>query len=422
MSTWARIASITGPTFVSPDGNWKFAFHGLVGSSFYVQDTPQYVLNGQGPLLPLGKADSSFTTGADVRQSRFNFSLAGPKVLDATPKAVVEFDFFGLNSPGGYGQVSVYPRLRLAYAELNWNSGENVLRFGQDHELILALIPDSIGHLAYIVTYFCGAIGWREPGIGYTHTFKFDDSSKLELAVQVLTSSWQNPTDFGESTVQDLNVDLGQLSGLPAGELRVKYSNPWIMAFIAGHYGRVGGTEAGNNLIAPGAAGGSILGAVPTRDWDVLAGVAGLKLSFVGFTLQGSGYVGKNLGPLLGEQLQFVTSNDVHEYGAWGQLGYAIAPWLSISVVGGSSQLETADVEAGGGGRLNNSVIGGMVKFQQGGFAIAPEFYHNIAQSITATGANTEADVNQFLLTGEFFFVFALEIREAFCSLNLGSG
>jgi len=378
-----------------------------VGSSFYVQDTPQYVLNGQGPLLPLGKpTDSSFTTGADVRQSRFNLSLAGPTVFDATPKAVVEFDFFGLNSPGGYGQVSVYPRLRIAYAELNWNNGEDVLRFGQDHELILALIPDSIGHLAYIVTYFCGAIGWREPGIGYTHTFKFEDS-KLELAAQVLTSSWQNPTDFGQSTLNDLNVDLGQLSAAPAGELRVKYSNPWVMAFISGHYGHVGGTEAGNLIIAPGAT-GSILTSVPTRNWDVLAGVAGVKLSVAGFTLSGSGYVGKNLGPLLGEQLQFITTNDVHEWGAWGQLGYAILPWLSISVVGGTSQLETADVEAAGGGRLNNSVLGGMVKIQQGGFAIAPEFYHNIAQSIAATavatGASTEIDVNQFLLTGQFFF------------------
>jgi hypothetical protein len=65
-------------------------------------------------------------------------------------------------------------------------------------------------------------------------------------------------------------------------------------------------------------------------------------------------------------------------------------------------------VEAAGGGRLNNSVLGGMVKIQQGGFAIAPEFYHNIAQSIAATavatGASTEIDVNQFLLTGQFFF------------------
>ena len=107
----------------SPGGDWQFAFHGLAGVSFYVQDTPTFVLNGDGPLLALTKPASGFTTGADIRQSRFNFSVAGPKVLGgATPKAVLEIDFFGLNSPGGYGEVSVYSRVRLAYAELNWTT------------------------------------------------------------------------------------------------------------------------------------------------------------------------------------------------------------------------------------------------------------------------------------------------------------
>jgi hypothetical protein len=55
-------------TFVSPGGDWKFGFHGLVGASLYIQDTPTFVLNGQGPLLPLSKPGGGSTTGADIRQ------------------------------------------------------------------------------------------------------------------------------------------------------------------------------------------------------------------------------------------------------------------------------------------------------------------------------------------------------------------
>jgi len=122
----------------------------------------------KGPLLPLTQPGGGVTTGADIRQSRFNFSVTGPRVLDAVPKAVLKINLFGLNSPGGYGEVSVYSRVRLAYAELSW--GNDILRLGQDHELILAMIPETMGHMAYPSTYFNGMLGWREPGAGYFHT------------------------------------------------------------------------------------------------------------------------------------------------------------------------------------------------------------------------------------------------------------
>src|SRR5580658_4671342 len=48
-------------TFVSPGGDWKFGFHGIAGASFYVQDTPAFVLNGQGPLLALSKPGYGLT-------------------------------------------------------------------------------------------------------------------------------------------------------------------------------------------------------------------------------------------------------------------------------------------------------------------------------------------------------------------------
>jgi hypothetical protein len=191
--------------YLSLGGDWRFGFHGLAGVSLYVQDTPGFVFNGQGPLLALTKPASGYTTGADVRQSRFGFSVSGPKVLGATPKAVLEIDLFGLDSPGDYGEVSAYERLRLAYAELNWEN--DTLRFGQDTQLILAMTPDSMGHLAYPVTYTAGMVGWREPGIGFFQRIPLGDSS-LELAVQVMKSDWQSPYGFGAPATEIEDVDL----------------------------------------------------------------------------------------------------------------------------------------------------------------------------------------------------------------------
>jgi hypothetical protein len=396
--------------------DWVFAFHGIVGASFYVQDNPTFVLNGQGPLLLLAPrpTDGGFTTGADIRQSRFNLSLAGPKVLGgAVPKAVFEMDLFGLNGTGGYGEVSAYSRVRLAYAELKWEN--DMVRFGQDHQLILGVIPEGLGHCAYPVVYWAGSLGWREPGIGYFHTIPFGGESKLELALQVMKSDWQNPTDFGQPTTNDLDVDLGQFSGYPGVEARVKYSSEHLMAFVAGHWNHVQASHAGDN-IAPYAP-------VAARNFDVAAGTIGVKLTAGGFSLLANAYAGQNTGPLLGEQLQFFTSADVFEYGGWLQALYAITPHLNVSAIGGTSQLNTDDVKSaatgdaavaaaaagkaaptGAAARLSNAIVGGMVRYQEGGFSIGPEFHHVIATQLDATNKTVNLDGNQFMLSGMYFF------------------
>jgi hypothetical protein len=408
-------AAAAQSSFVSLGGDWNFGFHGFAGASFYVQDTPAFVFNGQGPLIPLSKPANGFTTGADIRQSRFNFSLAGPKVMGgATPKAVVEIDFFGLNGPGAFGEVSVLPRLRLAYAELKW--GNDLLRFGQDYQLVLGLIPESIGHLAYPATYFNGLIGWREPGIGYFHTIPME-GSKLELAVQISKSDWQSPSDFlntagapntaNVSGLAELNPDLGQLSGWPAIEARAKYSTENAMAFVAAHYNRVMGTHAGDVIVAPA------MGMIPTRNWDVYAITGGAKIKMSGFTFGANAYVGENLGPLLGEQLQFFTTNNVAEWGGWAEAGYDITDHLNAFLVAGTSRPKESDINAGGGGRQSSSLVGGMIRYQEGGFALGPEFYHVMARDVdkngvgVASGAGAptgEIDVNQFMFSGMFFF------------------
>jgi hypothetical protein len=148
------------------------------------------------------------------------------------------------------------------------------------------------------------------------------------------------------------------------------------------------------------------------------AGVAGLKVSVAGFTLAGSAYYGVNTGPLLGGQLQFAENTDLGEWGAWGQLGYDIIKELNVSIVGGTSQINKSDLEKAAPAltlpsRLSSAVIGGMVRYKEGGFAVGPEFYHVIAKDIDAMGTgfnlgpgapDGEIDVNQFMLSGMYFF------------------
>jgi hypothetical protein len=405
--------------FVSPGGDWRFGFHGMVGVSFYMQDTPNYVYNGQGILLASNVPANGFTTGADVRQTRFGFSLSGPKVLGATPKAIIDFDLFGLASPGAYGEVSVYDRIRLAYLEMKWKN--TVLRFGQDDQIILGIVPDSIGHLAFPVTYTAGMIGWREPGMEFFQRIPFSDDVNLELALQIMKSDWESPYDLGAPTNSLTEVDLGQLSGWPGIEGRIQFSSPWFSAFVAGHYNHVEGTHQ-NDIVPPLNA---PLEVTPNRNWDVVASVAGVKVrvgdpAALEFTAQGSGYYGKNLAPLLGELLTFWTSNDISEWGAWGQAKFGFLRYFDISGMVGKSKLNATDLETalsmnagGGGNRYSNMVMGAMIRCQIAGLAFGPEYYHVIGEYIQPGGQGAPAGpgapngvltTNQGMLSAMYFF------------------
>ncbi|MDR3607045.1 MAG: hypothetical protein P4M08_06670 [Oligoflexia bacterium] len=379
--------------------DFKFELHGFVGASGYVQDTPGFYLNGQGPLLLTNEPSSSgTTTGFDVRQTRLNFSVAGPTILNgATPKGVVEIDFFNLQGPGGYGEVSAVPRLRLAYGEFNW--GDTVVHVGQDWELLFVDQPASLGHMAYPVTFYSGSVFWREPGVSVFHTIE-TGSSKLEVSGQVLKSDWESPTNGG-AVANYPNADLGQLSGVPGVEARVKWTDEAKNdAYIAGHWNKVDASHAGGLPVAQ----------TPSRDFSVVVGKVGGQYQLANFTLKGELYTGKNLAPLYGEQGQFLTASDVHESGGWAQLSYQICPEYSAHVLYGTSRSSVSDVQAAGGNRYQSSVYGGMVEYKVGAFAMGPEFYHVVGKQLNGTSSNNTGaadgvlDGNQYMLTAEYFF------------------
>src|SRR5512146_3222234 len=173
-------------TTASTSSGWTFALHGFVSMSTGYQDGSFSFSEGQQSLLSTtgaGLQDKGSWT-ADVRQSRFNFSVKGPQVLGgATPTAVLEIDFFNGFGAGNYGDVSLLNRMRLAYSELNWGAGK--LQLGQQNDLVFAMAPTSLSHIAFPLGYYTGNIGWRRPGgFGY-YTLAVAPAAKIEFAGEV---------------------------------------------------------------------------------------------------------------------------------------------------------------------------------------------------------------------------------------------
>ena len=185
------------PAAVSP---FQFTLKGTVAGTLFMQDVPY--LTGQGGAALLGPnrlpVDGWFM-GGDIRQTRLSFNIRGPEVIGAIPTASVEFEMYGGNqvttvpaltanlpvrdamgvpngtsvtvpvvSSSAQGDESVLPRLRTAYIELNWDNGTNLIRVGQYHDLLLAMVSASGAHPATL-GYGGGQLGWRAPGTMYSH-------------------------------------------------------------------------------------------------------------------------------------------------------------------------------------------------------------------------------------------------------------
>jgi hypothetical protein len=349
-----------------------FELHGFTSVSMYLQDA-QFGLNNNNPangqaalnVLKTFEQDKPIF-GADVRATRLNFSVRGPEVLGgATPKAVVEIDFFGGDSPGGFGDVSVWPRLRLAYTELNWGNGAHIIQLGQQNMLTVGLIPQSLRGIAFPMTFTAGTVGWRQPGIFGYHTFGKD--TRFEFAWSIQRSSWANNAQVGF-------INAGTASGLPAFEARAKLMFGKVMDFwVSGHW-----QQADRN--GPGATEITTLPSATTSTITTALGTVGLKLDTGMLVLAGSAWWGKNAGPLLGNVLQFstaATGKDIWGYGAWGQAGLNFSKEFSLWYTFGIDHPSYDDIFTTNSAVMRNVNQIGMVRYQSGGFAFGVEWLNS---------------------------------------------
>jgi hypothetical protein len=421
----------------------KFDFHGFIGGSLWSQDA---VFNGFGQqifFVTKQPNQDKLLFGGDARQTRLNFSLAGPAVFGgAIPKGVAELDFFSAlnttsvvtavtttttqtknaggqvtnvtvtttatSNPSITGPVAVAPRLRVCYAELNW--GSTIFRMGQDNDLVLgSFAPTSVGHIPQSYGYGAGYFGTRHLDAEVFYTAPAGDM-RVELALQVMSQLGGLADPFAGG-----GVTTAEASGIPAVEGRVRIFKPRLFdAYVVGHFQQFDRNGQDNSLV------------VPARWGDkqyVNAGSVGLKVTPGPLTLQGQAYVGKNLGNgAMTGGVGNVVSNvqgDFHEWGAWGQLGFNLTPEFSAWGFAGterSANFNDAITNLGPNVRLANVTFAGMLRYMDGGYAFGLEFIHmhtryGSPQQTALVGPDSAhllrtsgLDGNQLMLSGMYFF------------------
>ena len=267
---------------------------------------------------------------------------------------------------------------------------------------------------------------------------------KLELSFQVTRGQWNDSqTDSGESsgtgtlntgtvsgttaTLNKSGLSFADSSGEPMFEARARIQSKFLTLYVAGDYHRVGFTGIGNGSgdVTCTSAGGQ--SGCKTREVSDVN--AGIKLTAYGVTVQGTGYAGRNAFGLYGAigQQQSAAVGDIHSFGAWGQVGYNLTPELSVWGMYGLEHLNYAEVmaAAAAGGfsaapALRNIITSAMLRYMDGGFAIALEWTHfrtqyDISQptveglqSFLAKNGQRSPDgafdVSQYMLSGFYFF------------------
>lgn len=430
------------PSVPSP---FQFSFKGTVALTLYAQDTPIITGNGVGTLAgPAPILGDSWHMGGDIRQSRFSLSVRGPELLGAIPTASIEMEMAGgnqiytipgppstvvvrdamgmpvgtANVPGftssAQGDESLLPRLRTAYVEFNWDAGTNVLRAGQYHNLLLAMVSASGAHPATL-GYLAGQLGWRTPGLTYSHKFRLSADTSLDAAVQLNRNSWNdNAPACGPGMAPPAmnclpaGVSLGE-AGLPQVEARLLLSGPltesmwphyaptvWQLHVI-GHWDRK--DLSGVNATAPAG----------MRDTMTTYAVeAGGKYKLGPVQLAVNGWYGQNTGSLFGNiaQLQAPDKPDVQGFGVWGQLGIMLFDGFSLWGFTGIDRPNRDQALAAGFTRLQNMQIAVMLAYVNGPLMATLEWLNitTVSPNATMPGQTVSYSGNQPSFTIAYAF------------------
>jgi hypothetical protein len=421
MSATLLALALAAPSVQAADENpWKFEFHGFVTASMYYQDQAFASGQGQGllysapstanfagskctivaPATACAAPKSAGELSGDIRNSRFAFSMSGPKVFtDAQPRAYLEFDLFGPNGAGAFGSEQNLPRIRVAIAELKF--GNTNLQVGQQNQLVVVQIPGSLSHIANPVTYGAGTIAWRTPGIRVTQTIPLD-GMKLELAAEAVKNKWSNEAAnalTGGATTP-AGIGLGEASGLPMFQARAKLDGTAggfkYMGYVVGIYQSLDMNGFGDGQAIPAYANGK-------KSLSGTTFEVGGNLTFAPVSLSGNYYNGKLTGNMLGSMLVF---GDVKDSGYWVQLAGNFTRELSLNIAYGAATPDKADIRRVGGNtaRLANTLLGGMLKYQDGGYALGVEYWQNTTTYSTTATTSVDTSAMQVIATAAYFF------------------
>jgi hypothetical protein len=444
------MAQTAAPAAEAPKPTWTFALKGFVSMSAAYQ-TGQFILSeGQqslGSATAASPVHDKDSLTFDVRQSRFNFSVKGPQVLfGATPSGVLEIDFMQGFGAGNFGDVSLLNRLRTAYSELDW--GSTKLQLGQQNDLIFAMAPTSLSHIAFPLGYFTGNVGWRRPGVFGYHTFAAKDL-KVEGAWEVGRSQWADSaacvvtvpagatacSGVGGAAAGDPGgINLGEASSAPAVEGRVTVSYAKLLTgFVGAHWNLVDltGYGAQTGVQANGT----------THTLKVVVYNAGAKFTVplpndMGLTVAATGFTGNNVYPLVanfttggaplttagGTFRVGLNAEDLPTWGYWAQAGLNFTKELSLWGFYGEQRMDqkklvrSFNTTAPGATAYENATTNVIAMYRDGGYGLSAEWINfatkygtgfDVAAGTTpgtkfATNRTSRAD--QYMVTANYFF------------------
>jgi hypothetical protein len=400
------LATTASAQTTAPD--WKFEFHGFVSASLCSQN--QVFVNAQcqgllvaapTPANEMGGATITHSGNAfigDIRQSRFAFAISGPKAFGgAQPRGYFEFDLFGMLPTSSYNWGQPIPRIRVAIAELNWGAG--VLQFGQQNQLVVTQIPTSLSHIANPITYQAGTIGWRNPGVRGAYTFALD-GLKLELAAEVVKNSWADAPG-GTNLTYVTPAQMSLADGAPMIQARLKADGKMgdlaytLYAVYVHHSIDLNGIADTQALPAAAAGKTSIAGNVFEAGGKVGYGAWGF--------ISGNYYSGSATGNMLGSMVAF---GDIADKGYWIHGNFNPIKELGLYLTYGANTPDKADMRLWGGNtvRLANTMYGGMLKYQDGGYALGVEYWTNQTRWADSATASMDTRAYQIIGTAAYFF------------------
>jgi hypothetical protein len=394
--------------------------------TLFAQNTPTLAGQGLASLtLPTSFAGDSWFIGGDLRQSRFALNMHGPALLGAATMASTELEWAGGNqitsvpatptivtgrdamgnpvivpvpfSGTPQGDESILPRLRVAFIEFNWDIGENVLRVGQYHNLLLAMISASGAHPA-VLGYGAGSLGWRAIGITYSHRFTLSSDVKLDVALQVNRNSWIDNQPFcpqggAPGTTPPVanclpaGVSLGE-AGLPQVEARFMLlgplaETPWPLyaptlwqLYVVGHWDQKDLSGVGLNT-------SSMPMLRDTMTTYIIE--AGGKIKLGPLMIATNGWYGQNAGGVFGHIFQMQTAGkpDVRGFGVWGQAGLSLTKNFSLWGFAGIDLPDRDLAIAANFSALRNIQMNAMLGYYLGPLTISLEWFY--VQTTTRT-------------------------------------
>jgi hypothetical protein len=231
---------------------------------------------------------------------------------------------------------------------------------------------------------------------------------KLDLAIEAVKNKWSNEAanaGVGNATTP-AGIGLGEASGLPMFQARAmlngKAGDLAFMGYLVGVYHSVDLNGFGDGQALPAWANGKT-----SIDGNVFE--VGGRLTYAPVALSFNFYTGEATGAMLGSLLQF---GDVKDTGYWVQLAGNFTKELSLNVVYGAATPDKADIRrvalgsvpSSGTPRLANTVLGGMLKYQDGGYALGVEFWQNTTTWALTPTTDTDTSAMQVIATAAYFF------------------